>query len=90
MFKCLYVTNIHIMNSNFQVYGYARKFAKIGIAGALVDSIRMGLSSPSLVSGSIALKAVAVNVRTLYSVQMSSDVYVLAKLMGHLYIQQHL
>ncbi|KAJ7946029.1 Armadillo repeat-containing protein 6 [Quillaja saponaria] len=44
-----------------QVYGYARKFAKIGIAGALVDPLREGLSSPSLVSASIALKAVAVN-----------------------------
>ncbi|XP_050365853.1 uncharacterized protein LOC126784435 [Argentina anserina] len=44
-----------------QVFGYARKFAKIGIAEALVDSIRAGLSSPSLVSASIALKAVAVN-----------------------------
>ncbi|KAF3435360.1 hypothetical protein FNV43_RR22449 [Rhamnella rubrinervis] len=44
-----------------QVYGYARKFAKIGIAGTLVDSLRAGLSSPSIVSTSIALKAVAVN-----------------------------
>uniref|UniRef100_A0A2P2JI90 LRRK2 ARM repeat domain-containing protein n=1 Tax=Rhizophora mucronata TaxID=61149 RepID=A0A2P2JI90_RHIMU len=44
-----------------QVYGYARRFAKIGIAGALVDSLHAGLTSPSLVSASIALKAVAVN-----------------------------
>ncbi|CAK9179706.1 unnamed protein product [Ilex paraguariensis] len=44
-----------------QVYGYARKFAKVGIAEALVDSLREGLSSPSLVSASIALKAVSVN-----------------------------
>ncbi|XP_015874296.3 uncharacterized protein LOC107411265 [Ziziphus jujuba] len=44
-----------------QVYGYARKFAKIGIAGALVDTLLEGLSSPSIVSTSIALKAVAVN-----------------------------
>ncbi|KAI4298431.1 hypothetical protein L6164_031992 [Bauhinia variegata] len=44
-----------------QVYGYARKLAKIGIAEALVDSLRAGLSSPGLVSASIALKAVAVN-----------------------------
>ncbi|RXH88125.1 hypothetical protein DVH24_042196 [Malus domestica] len=44
-----------------QVYGYARNFAKIGIAGALVESVRGGLSSSSLVSASIALKAVAVN-----------------------------
>lgn len=48
-----------------QVYGYARQFAKIGIAGALVDSLRAGLSSPSIVSTSIALKAVAVNVSVL-------------------------
>ncbi|KAF2316624.1 hypothetical protein GH714_041965 [Hevea brasiliensis] len=44
-----------------QVYGYARRFVKIGIAGALVDSLCGGLASPSLVSASIALKAVAVN-----------------------------
>lgn len=44
-----------------QVYGYARRFAKAGIAGALVESLGEGLSSPSLVSASIALKAVAVN-----------------------------
>lgn len=44
-----------------QVYGYARRFAKIGIARALTESLHGGLSSPSLVSASIALKAVAVN-----------------------------
>ncbi|GAB4837965.1 hypothetical protein Ancab_027493 [Ancistrocladus abbreviatus] len=44
-----------------QVYGYARKFADIGITEALVDSLSEGLSSPSLVSASAALKAVAVN-----------------------------
>ncbi|KAM7474918.1 hypothetical protein LguiB_022161 [Lonicera macranthoides] len=44
-----------------QVYGYARKFAKIGIAESLVDSLCEGLSSPSLVSASIALKSVAIN-----------------------------
>lgn len=44
-----------------QVYGYARKFAKIGIAGALVDALHEGISSPSLASASIALKAVSVN-----------------------------
>ncbi|EOX98191.1 ARM repeat superfamily protein isoform 1 [Theobroma cacao] len=44
-----------------QVYGYARRFAKIGIARALVESLHGGLSSTSLVSASIALKAVAVN-----------------------------
>ncbi|GAA0150198.1 hypothetical protein LIER_09191 [Lithospermum erythrorhizon] len=44
-----------------EVYGYARRFAKLGITEALVDSLRQGISSPSLVSASIALKAVAVN-----------------------------
>ncbi|GKD03894.1 armadillo repeat-containing protein 6, partial [Tanacetum coccineum] len=44
-----------------QVSGYARKFAKIGIADALVESLKDGLSSPSLVSATIALKAIAVN-----------------------------
>ncbi|PON49178.1 Beta-catenin [Parasponia andersonii] len=44
-----------------QVYGYARKFAKIGIAEALVASLQADLHSPSLVSASIALKAVTVN-----------------------------
>lgn len=44
-----------------QVYGYARRFAKIGVARALVDSLHAGLNSPGLVSASIALKAVAVN-----------------------------
>ncbi|XP_021731720.1 armadillo repeat-containing protein 6-like isoform X2 [Chenopodium quinoa] len=44
-----------------QVYGYARQFAKAGIAEALVDSLQEGLTSPTLVSASVALKAVAVN-----------------------------
>ncbi|OIW01914.1 hypothetical protein TanjilG_15239 [Lupinus angustifolius] len=44
-----------------QVYGYARKFAKIGIAEALVESLHLGLSSPDLVSACISLKAIAVN-----------------------------
>ncbi|KAL0356793.1 UNVERIFIED_CONTAM: hypothetical protein Scaly_1365000 [Sesamum calycinum] len=44
-----------------QVFGYARKFAKLGIANILVDSLRAGLSSPCLISATIALKAVAVN-----------------------------
>ncbi|KAJ0441946.1 putative armadillo repeat-containing protein [Helianthus annuus] len=44
-----------------QVYGYARQFAKVGIAEALVESLKDGISSPGLVSATIALKAVAVN-----------------------------
>ncbi|KAG8368325.1 hypothetical protein BUALT_Bualt15G0033900 [Buddleja alternifolia] len=44
-----------------QVFGYARKFAKLGAAEVLVDSLREGLSSPCLISASIALKSVAVN-----------------------------
>jgi len=46
----------------FQVYGYARKFAKIGIAEALVDSLSAGLSSCDLVSACTTLKVIAVNV----------------------------
>nr|XP_043621206.1 armadillo repeat-containing protein 6 [Erigeron canadensis] len=44
-----------------QVYGYARQFAKNGIAEVLVKSLKDGISSTSLVSATIALKAVAVN-----------------------------
>ncbi|KAH1087371.1 hypothetical protein AAZX31_07G164700 [Glycine max] len=44
-----------------QVYGYARKFAKIGIAEALVDSLSAGVSSHDLISACITLRAVAVN-----------------------------
>lgn len=44
-----------------EVYGYARRFANIGIAEALLESLQAGLSSPGLVSACIALKAVAVN-----------------------------
>jgi len=47
----------------FQVYGYARKFAKIGIAEALVDSLSAGgLCSSDLVSACTTLKVIAVNV----------------------------
>lgn len=49
----------HVVAS--QVYGYARKFAESGVAEALVQSLAEGISSPSLVSASVALKAVAVN-----------------------------
>ncbi|PIA46448.1 hypothetical protein AQUCO_01500175v1 [Aquilegia coerulea] len=44
-----------------QVYGYARRFAKIGIVEALVSALHEGINSPNLISASIALKAVAVN-----------------------------
>ncbi|KAL7591982.1 hypothetical protein Lser_V15G34510 [Lactuca serriola] len=44
-----------------QVYGYARKFAKIGIAEALAESLDDELNSSSLVSITIALKAISVN-----------------------------
>ncbi|XAR72877.1 hypothetical protein NMG60_11019663 [Bertholletia excelsa] len=44
-----------------QVYGYARRFAKTGIAEALVGLLKEGISSPSLISAAVALKAVAVN-----------------------------
>ncbi|KAL2347847.1 hypothetical protein Fmac_001847 [Flemingia macrophylla] len=44
-----------------QVYGYARKFAKIGIAEALVDSLSAELSAPDLISACTTLKVIAVN-----------------------------
>ncbi|XP_068640990.1 uncharacterized protein [Aristolochia californica] len=44
-----------------QVFGYARRFAKIGIARPLVEVIHEGISSPRMVSASIALKTLAVN-----------------------------
>ncbi|KAF9622689.1 hypothetical protein IFM89_032610 [Coptis chinensis] len=44
-----------------QVYGYARTFAKIGITESLVGALHQGISSPNLISATIALKAVAVN-----------------------------
>ncbi|KAF8083737.1 hypothetical protein N665_0755s0019 [Sinapis alba] len=44
-----------------QVYGYARTFAKLGIARALTEALQAGIGSDSLVSASIALKSIAVN-----------------------------
>nr|CAD1826981.1 unnamed protein product [Ananas comosus var. bracteatus] len=44
-----------------QVYGYARRFAKIGIPDVLVNALRKGVSSSSLPSACAALKAIAVN-----------------------------
>ncbi|KAG7545166.1 Armadillo-type fold [Arabidopsis suecica] len=44
-----------------QVYGYARTFAKLGIATALTEALQAGIGSDSLVSASTALKAIAVN-----------------------------
>ncbi|KAL1215813.1 hypothetical protein V5N11_024346 [Cardamine amara subsp. amara] len=44
-----------------QVYGYARTFAKLGIARVLTEALQAGIGSDSLVSASIALKSVAVN-----------------------------
>ncbi|KAJ4868144.1 ARM repeat superfamily protein [Raphanus sativus] len=44
-----------------QVYGYARTFAKLGIAKALTEALQAGIGSDSLVSASIALKSIAVN-----------------------------
>lgn len=57
-----------------QVFGYARRFAKIGIVEALVRSLRDGIRSPSLVSASIALKAVAVNDEICRSVAESGGI----------------
>ncbi|XP_044509099.1 armadillo repeat-containing protein 6 isoform X2 [Mangifera indica] len=44
-----------------QVYGYARRFAKIGIAKALTVSLAEGLASPNVVATSSVMKAIAVN-----------------------------
>ncbi|KAK9162856.1 hypothetical protein Syun_003758 [Stephania yunnanensis] len=44
-----------------QVYGYARRFAEIGIAQELVDEFHEELSSVNLVSACTALKTIAVN-----------------------------
>ncbi|KAL8541322.1 hypothetical protein ACS0TY_002536 [Phlomoides rotata] len=57
-----------------QVFGYARKFAKLGVGGVLVDSLREGLSSPCLISASIALKAVAVNDEICKSIAYSGGI----------------
>ncbi|KAJ6905985.1 armadillo repeat-containing protein 6-like [Populus alba x Populus x berolinensis] len=62
-----------------QVYGYARRFAKIGIARALGESLRAGLTSPSLVSASIALKAVAVNDEICKSIAESGGIDAILK-----------
>ncbi|TXG64381.1 hypothetical protein EZV62_011375 [Acer yangbiense] len=57
-----------------QVYGYARRFAKTGIARALAHSLQAGLSSPSLAAASIALKAVAVNDEICVSIAESGGI----------------
>ncbi|CAH9125820.1 unnamed protein product [Cuscuta epithymum] len=44
-----------------QVFGYARRFAKIGVVEALVGSLSQGIRSPSMLSACNALKSVAVN-----------------------------
>ncbi|XP_031496381.1 uncharacterized protein LOC116261710 [Nymphaea colorata] len=44
-----------------QVFGYARRFAKIGMARVLVDALCHRLDQSSLVSASLSLRAVAVN-----------------------------
>jgi hypothetical protein len=54
----------------FQVYGYARTFAKLGIATALTEALQAGIGSDSLVSASTALKAIAVNVSLLVEISV--------------------
>ncbi|KAG6470020.1 hypothetical protein ZIOFF_070980 [Zingiber officinale] len=56
------------------VYGYARRFAKLGIADALVKALCDGLSSPILASACIALKAVAVNDEICKSISESGGI----------------
>ncbi|KAI8014341.1 Armadillo repeat-containing protein 6 [Camellia lanceoleosa] len=65
-----------------QVYGYARRFAKIGIAEALVDLLKEGLSSPSLVSATMTLKAVAVNDEICRSIAASGGVDAVLRCIG--------
>ncbi|KAL8060533.1 hypothetical protein ABFX02_02G030800 [Erythranthe guttata] len=60
-----------------QVFGYARKFSKLGIAEVLVDSVREGISSPCLISASIALKAVAVSDEICRSIAYSGGIDVI-------------
>ncbi|KAL3621179.1 hypothetical protein CASFOL_036091 [Castilleja foliolosa] len=62
-----------------QVFGYARKFAKLGIAEVLVDSLREGLNTPCLISASIALKVVAVNEEICRSIANSGGIDVILK-----------
>ncbi|CAN0878984.1 Protein THALLO [Linum grandiflorum] len=62
-----------------EVYGYARRFAKIGIPVALVESLHEGLASSSLVSACIALKAVAVNDEICKSIAESGGIDVILK-----------
>ncbi|THG20869.1 hypothetical protein TEA_024089 [Camellia sinensis var. sinensis] len=65
-----------------QVYGYARRFAKIGIAEALVDLLKEGLSSPCLVSATMTLKAVAVNDEICRSIAASGGVDAVLRCIG--------
>ncbi|CAL1389400.1 unnamed protein product [Linum trigynum] len=62
-----------------EVYGYARRFAKIGIAIALVESLHAGFTSPSLVSACIALRAVAVNDEICKSIAESGGIDMILK-----------
>ncbi|GFQ04739.1 armadillo repeat-containing protein 6 [Phtheirospermum japonicum] len=62
-----------------QVFGYARKFAKLGIAEVLVDSLREGLNTPCLISASIALKVVAVNDEICRSIAYSGGIDVILR-----------
>ncbi|GER50425.1 armadillo repeat-containing protein [Striga asiatica] len=62
-----------------QVFGYARQFAKLGIAEVLVDSLREGLNTSYLISASIALKAVAVNDEICRSIAHNGGIDVILK-----------
>lgn len=58
-----------------QVFGYARRFAKLGIPNALVDGLKgRQPSSSSLVSACIALKAVAVSDEICRSISESGGI----------------
>ncbi|THU57745.1 hypothetical protein C4D60_Mb03t06740 [Musa balbisiana] len=57
-----------------QVFGYARKFAKVGISDALVQALGEGLSLSNLAAACTALKAVAVNDEICKSISESGGI----------------
>ncbi|KAJ3695860.1 hypothetical protein LUZ60_001237 [Juncus effusus] len=60
-----------------QVFGYARKLAKLGLADALVNALHNGVNSSCLPSACAALKAVAVNDEICKSIAESGGIDVM-------------
>ncbi|KAJ8500693.1 hypothetical protein OPV22_011245 [Ensete ventricosum] len=65
-----------------QVFGYARKFAKVGISDALVQALGEGLSSSNVASACTALKAVAVNDEICKSISESGGIDATLRCLG--------